>query len=160
MRNQMMGGSVRIDMGKHRWATLALGIALVLSGITACATPTGDGQDDSAVMPGATTGASATPGPGDPAPTGSGTKTGDPGDMLDPDPPGTPKTLRGTPAEGVEAGCVVMTADDGKVYLLLGGDPSVIRSGSRIEVEALIQPDLMTTCQQGIPAVVTSARKI
>ncbi len=80
--------------------------------------------------------------------------------MLDPDPPGTPKTLRGIASEGVEANCVVMTTDDGTVYQLLGGDRALILSGARIEVSVLIQNDIMTTCQQGTPALVQTVRKI
>jgi hypothetical protein len=69
-------------------------------------------------------------------------------------------TLKGTVAEGVEAGCVVLNADNGAVYLLLGGDPQVIVAGARVEVQAVIQTDLVTTCQQGTPATVQSARRI
>ncbi len=53
-----------------------------------------------------------------------------------------------------------MTADDGNVYQLLGGDRAVLLSGARVEVAVLIQEDLMTTCQQGTPALVQTARKI
>jgi hypothetical protein len=142
-------------MGKYRWFALALGLVLALPAIAACATPTGTSPDQ--------LGDSASP---EPSPGGSGgaddpgTETSgeeDPGDM-DPAPGVT--TLRGTASEGVEANCLVLAADDGKSYLLLGGDRNLINSGVRIEVQALIQPDLMTTCQQGIPAVVQSVRKI
>ena len=50
--------------------------------------------------------------------------------MLDPEPPGIPKTLRGVSEDGVETDCVVMTADDGNVYQLLGGDRAVLLSGA------------------------------
>ena len=68
-------------------------------------------------------------------------------------------TLRGTVAEGVEAGCFLLTAQDGKQYLLLGGDRTVITAGGAIEVDAVLQPGLMTTCQQGIPASVRAVRR-
>jgi hypothetical protein len=143
-------------MGKHRWFALALAVVLALPALAACATPTGGRGDSPSLEPSA--------GAGSPGPSGS---TNDPtqapseedhGDM---DPaPGAVTTLRGTASEGVEANCLVLAADDGKSYLLLGGDRNLINSGARIEVQALIQPDLMTTCQQGIPAVVQSVRKI
>jgi hypothetical protein len=65
-------------------------------------------------------------------------------------------TLKGT----VEEGCTVLMADNGAVYLLLGGDRQVIVSGVRVEVEVVLQTDLVTTCQQGNPASVPSARRI
>lgn len=143
-------------MGKHRWFALALGLVLALPALAACATPTGGPGDSTSLEP--------TPGAGSPGSSGSTNDPTqapgeeDPGDM---DPaPGAVTTLRGTASEGVEANCLVLAADDGKSYLLLGGDRNLINSGARIEVQALIQPDLMTTCQQGIPAVVQSVRKI
>ena len=145
-------------MGKHRWFVLAVGLALALPVMAACATPTGTDRpsDSAAVETDPATGASPT---GNPDSTKDPSEE-DPGDVLDPELPGTPKTLRGTPSEGVESGCVILLADDGKGYLLLGGDRAMITSGARIEVSVLIQPDLMTTCQQGIPAVVQTVRKI
>ncbi len=144
-------------MGKHRWFALALGLVLALPALAACATPTGTSADP----PGASDSVEPSSAAGSPgSPGDAGTKSPgeeDPGGM-DPAPGLT--ILRGTASEGVEAGCVVLAADDGKSYLLLGGDPILINSGARIEVQALIQPDLMTTCQQGIPAVVQSVRKI
>jgi hypothetical protein len=143
-------------MGKHRWFVLAAGLALALPTVAACATPTGSTNaqpSDSASAP-ATSGTT-------PAPNPTTTPAEEnPSTVLDPPLPGTAKTLRGTPAEGVEAGCLLLQADDGNAYLLLGGDRQLIMSGSRIEVEAVIQPDLMTTCQQGIPAIVKTVRKI
>jgi hypothetical protein len=62
--------------------------------------------------------------------------------------------------EGVEVGCILLDTGDGEPYLLLGGDRSLIGSGRRLEVVGTPQPDLMTTCQQGIPFVVTQARAI
>lgn len=151
-------------MGKHRWVMVAVGVVFMISAVAGCATPTGnsaDRREDSATQSDPATGAPGTAAPGNPGPTDSGTKTPgeDPGSMVDP-PAGTPMTLRGVATEGVEVGCVVMNAEDGNVYLLIGGDRTVINSGSRIEVQVHLQPDLMTTCQQGTPAVVVSARRI
>jgi len=80
--------------------------------------------------------------------------------MTDPQLPGVQRTLRGTPAAGVEANCVLLTADDNQSYLLIGGDRALINSGSRIEVTGQVQAGLMTTCQQGIPFTVATVRKI
>jgi hypothetical protein len=69
-------------------------------------------------------------------------------------------TRRGIVVDGVEAGCVLLDAEDGQDYLLVGGDPAVLVAGGRVEVSGLPQPDLMTICQQGIPFSVRSARRI
>jgi hypothetical protein len=161
MRNPGSDGSVQGDMGKHRWLALAVGLVLTLPTVAACATPTGaDRPGDSAgvesdpATSGSSSGSPGNPGGGMDPTKGPGEEN--PGDM----PPGTPKTLRGAASDGVEAGCIVFQADDGNVYQLLGGDRELILSSARLEVSVLIQPDLMTTCQQGIPAQVLSVRKI
>jgi hypothetical protein len=69
-------------------------------------------------------------------------------------------TLRGVLEAGVEAGCVLLMAEDGKAYLLIGGDRAVIGGGGRLEVVGQVQPDLMTTCQQGEPFQVSQVRRI
>ncbi len=65
-------------------------------------------------------------------------------------------TLRGEVMAGVEAGCLVMATDRGQ-YLLLGGDPQVVRVGARVVVEGTPQPGQPTTCQQGTPFRVHTA---
>ncbi|GIE98513.1 hypothetical protein Ari01nite_59780 [Paractinoplanes rishiriensis] len=65
------------------------------------------------------------------------------------------RTLTGIVTAGVEPGCLLL--DD---YLLVGGDREVIRAGARLEVTGRVVPDLMTTCQQGTPFVVASARPV
>lgn len=154
-------------MGRHdwlrRWSTLALGLVLVIPALSSCASG-GPGTQ----TPGEGASSSAGTNPTTPAPQNStggsgGSGTGDeenPGDMTDPQLPGTPKTLRGTAVPGVEANCYLLTADDGQSYLLIGGDRDVITSGARIEVAGKVMPDLMTTCQQGVPFTVTTVRKI
>ena len=162
-----MPGTVQSDMGRHdwlrRWSTLALGLVLVIPVLSSCASR-GTGTQAAGEGASATAGTSpATPAPQSSTATPSGSGTGNeenPGDMTDPQLPGTPKTLRGTAAAGVEANCYVLTADDGQSYLLIGGDRDVIMSGARIEVAGKVQPDLMTTCQQGIPFTVATVRKI
>jgi hypothetical protein len=162
-----MPGTVQSDMGGHDWlrrcAALTLGLVLVIPALSSCAS---GGPGNQAAGAGTSTPAGTdptTPAPqtsaGSPGSTSSGGEE-NPGDMTDPVLPGTPKTLRGTAAAGVEANCVVLKADDGQSYLLIGGDRQLIMSGSRIEVAGKVMPDLMTTCQQGIPFTVDTVRKI
>ncbi len=66
-------------------------------------------------------------------------------------------TVTGTVADGVESGCVILRAD-GEVYLLLGGDRSAFGDGARVTVRGRPNPDLLTTCQQGIPFQVIESR--
>jgi hypothetical protein len=66
-------------------------------------------------------------------------------------------TITGTPTEGVENGCIVMQSGD-TLYLLLGGDRSVLMSGQPVQVRGVPTPGLMTTCQQGTPFQVTDVK--
>ncbi len=66
-------------------------------------------------------------------------------------------TVTGTKVDGVEPGCVLLKTAD-KEYLLVGGDRDVIQRSSRLTVTGTPQPDLMSTCQQGIPFQVASVR--
>jgi hypothetical protein len=75
----------------------------------------------------------------------------DPSSLPSPTEP-SPTTLTGTVTAGVEANCLLL---DG--YLLIGGDPAVVRAGARVIVHGRVDRDLMTTCQQGTPFVVDSA---
>ena len=68
-------------------------------------------------------------------------------------PPGV-LTLTGTVSSGVEPGCLLLDS-----YLLLGGPADVLKPGARVTVTGQAQPDLMTTCQQGTPFVVESAKR-
>ncbi|NLU79350.1 hypothetical protein HCA58_13355 [Micromonospora sp. HNM0581] len=63
-------------------------------------------------------------------------------------------TLTGRVESGIEPGCLLL---DG--YLLLGGDRDVLTSGETVTVTGRADPTLMTTCQQGTPFVVASARR-
>ncbi|MDG4833275.1 hypothetical protein O7627_28800 [Solwaraspora sp. WMMD1047] len=84
--------------------------------------------------------------------------TAGPGKSLTPGPPGAVRpsgtiTISGTIVAGVEVGCLLLND-----YLLVGGDKTLLRSGARVTVTGELQPDLMTTCQQGTPLLVRSAR--
>jgi hypothetical protein len=74
--------------------------------------------------------------------------------------PGTITTLQGTLAQGVEAGCVVLTDDTGAVLAnLFGLDQTATPLGTDVEVTGTFEPDMMTTCQQGTPFEVVSASR-
>ncbi|GIG60939.1 hypothetical protein Lfu02_53110 [Longispora fulva] len=66
-------------------------------------------------------------------------------------------TLTGTVEDGVEKGCTILRTPVG-VYLLLGGDRTLIGEGNRITVRGRAEPGLLTTCQQGIPLHVLEVR--
>ncbi|MEV6525181.1 hypothetical protein AB0M43_24825 [Longispora sp. NPDC051575] len=66
-------------------------------------------------------------------------------------------TLTGTVTDGAEQGCVLLRTSAG-VYLLLGGDRTLIREGNTVTVRGRADPDLLTTCQQGIPLHVLEVR--
>jgi len=96
-------------------------------------------------------------GPGDPA--GPGKPPRDPAtrppakEGPGPSGPLAAMTLTGTVTAGVEPNCLLLDN-----YLLVGGPRDVIRPGARISVVGRPEPDLMTTCQQGTPFRVESAR--
>ncbi|MFJ6671811.1 hypothetical protein ACIQMJ_11945 [Actinosynnema sp. NPDC091369] len=110
--------------------------------VTACGQParepgpTGCAGD---VPPCATSTAPTTPTPSTPAPSRPVT------------------VLRGTVQAGVEAGCLVLATDRGP-FLLLGGDEAVLRAGAEVVVEGTARPGQATTCQEGTPFSVSSAR--
>jgi hypothetical protein len=154
-------------MGRHQWlrtcSRLALGLALVVPALSACASggpgTQAAGEPSSAVAAPSPSSLGSPSSPSSPtSPSAHGSEN--PGDMTDPQLPGVQRTLRGIPAAGVEANCVLLTADDNQSYLLIGGDRALINSGSRIEVTGQVQAGLMTTCQQGIPFTVATVRKI
>ncbi|MHB1472357.1 MAG: hypothetical protein ACYCV4_01810 [Dermatophilaceae bacterium] len=60
--------------------------------------------------------------------------------------------VRGTVSDGVEPGCTLLTSK-GAVYLLIWRHGTLV-TGQEVEVEGTVQPDLITTCQQGTPLVV------
>ncbi|GAA0383684.1 MULTISPECIES: hypothetical protein [Micromonospora] len=97
----------------------------------------------------------AVPPPVDPVdPTAPLTKPGkQPGGQ--PQPTSTSEmTLTGRVESGVEPGCLLL---DG--YLLLGGPREVLTAGASVTVTGRPAPGLMTTCQQGTPFQVASAKR-
>ncbi|MCI4064284.1 hypothetical protein MRQ36_17450 [Micromonospora sp. R77] len=132
-----------------------LAVLVVCAALSACGgqgggpaspSPTGAAPVPSSTSPDPS--ASATPSaPADPLPTlpprGGPSKPPGPG--------GT--TLTGTVQGGVEPNCLLL---DGN--LLIGGPRDLLRPGAKVTVTGRPQPDMMTTCQQGTPFVVESAR--
>lgn len=147
-------------MRTFRLAVPALAVCLALG---ACG---GQGAGDGTPTP---TGATPVTTPPDPDPTATGATTpAEPPPSTVPVPTRTPKTpggptkpppvgaatLTGTVESGVEPGCLLL---DG--YLLVGGPRDVLTAGASVIVTGKIQPDMMTTCQQGIPFVVETAAR-
>ena len=78
--------------------------------------------------------------------------------------PGSPGktqiTATGTLRDGVEPGCVLLEADQGTVYLLVGGDRGKLAAGGRVQVTGVLSPDLLSICQQGQPLLVRSIKLV
>jgi hypothetical protein len=130
-------------------AVLATAACLLLS---ACGQngPTG-GNDTTPPVSGGPS-LSNPPSPPDLSPSPSATtKPGVPGSP----PAGVARTLVGTVTAGVEANCVLLDN-----FLLLGGPRDVLRPGKRVSVTGRVQTSVMTTCQQGTPFLVESAKPL
>jgi hypothetical protein len=96
----------------------------------------------------------STPSLPDPLPPSSAPLTTTPSRALEPG-----MTVRGTVAEGVEAGCLILNTGTAQ-YLLLGADPTIAVAGAEIEVTGRAEPGAMTTCQQGTPFNVQKTLRI
>jgi hypothetical protein len=145
-------------------------VVLVPFGVGACAG--GDGAADRAGAPATTSAAAPTTASPTASPGGSGATTRPPGSTRAPATPrrvdpsarldlprtadpklGVRETLTGTVVAGAEEGCLLL---DG--YLLLNAPTDVVREGARVRVTGQIRTDLVSTCQQGTPLMVESAR--
>jgi hypothetical protein len=73
-----------------------------------------------------------------------------------PTPPTGEVTLTGTVSAGVEPDCLLLDAENGGRYLLVGGERAELRPGRRVAVTGRVDRDLLSTCQQGEPLVVAS----
>jgi hypothetical protein len=69
-------------------------------------------------------------------------------------------TLRGTLAEGVEGTCLILQADNGYGYQLIGLPKHLAKPGYRLEVRGHKAVGQQSICMQGILFKVTSARRI
>ncbi|GAB2593374.1 hypothetical protein Aab01nite_36260 [Paractinoplanes abujensis] len=79
--------------------------------------------------------------------------------------PGRPnagaKTITGTVTAGVEPNCLLLTDDSGS-HLLIFDDPAMRSDaavGSKVKISGHAEPGMMSTCQQGVPFVVTAVEK-
>lgn len=73
--------------------------------------------------------------------------------------PGTRQTVTGEVAAGVEPNCLMLNTPDAQYQLLLRTNGvSRPKIGSRISAVGTVQLNMMTTCQQGVPFVVTEIR--
>ena len=79
-----------------------------------------------------------------------------PGKRTEPTRSGGPVTVSGTVAEGVEPGCLLLEAEPGGSFLLVGGERAELRPGRRVAVTGRVDRSLLSTCQQGEPLVVAS----
>lgn len=70
--------------------------------------------------------------------------------------PAPEELVRGTVVAGVEQGCLLLRSA-GAEHLLVGGDRALMVPGAQLEVRGRTVPDLLTTCQQGVPFEVSSA---
>jgi len=69
----------------------------------------------------------------------------------------TPKVVNvtGTVIEGVEPGCLLLDN-----YLLVNAPTSLVYAGVKVRLTLEIRTDLVSTCQQGTPAMITSAQRL
>ncbi|MFJ6195207.1 hypothetical protein [Micromonospora sp. NPDC092111] len=145
---------------------MAFAVLVACAALTGCGGQGGDGAagpSPTATGPASSPAASGTPSappttalpPAPPAssiPPPGGAKPPPGGPRLPPGPGAT--ELTGTVESGVEPGCLLL---DG--HQLIGGPRDVLAVGARVSVTGRAQPDLVSTCQQGIPFVVESARR-
>jgi uncharacterized protein DUF5818 len=115
------------------------GLLLAGSLLAACAEP--DRDDSGPGQGGATT--SPTTLPGNPP-------------VTRPTEPAGEVTVTGMVREGVEPNCLLLESEQGDRYLLVGGERNELQTGSRVRVTGRVDPDLVSTCQQGEPLVVSS----
>lgn len=70
-------------------------------------------------------------------------------------------TITGTVTAGVEPNCLLVNDASGS-HLLIFDDPAMRADaavGSKVKVSGRSEPGMMSTCQQGVPFVVTSVEK-
>lgn len=162
MRNPAALGSVQGVMSEPRRVLVASGLLVTVLSAAALA-----GCAQGATGPG---GASPTPSPSSSRSfaTGPPISTGKPPVTTPPLPGTSPSappvsavvTLRGTMIEGVEAGCRILKAENGKSYELLGMDEALVKPGIRVEVRGRVALGMMSYCMQGAMFRVSTARRI
>jgi hypothetical protein len=90
---------------------------------------------------------------------GGATTVPDDPPVAGPPPPTGEVTLVGTVMAGVEPNCLLLDAENGGRYLLVGGRRAELRPGRRVAVTGRVDRNLLSTCQQGEPLVVASIER-
>ena len=69
----------------------------------------------------------------------------------------TPRVVNvtGTVTAGTEPGCLLLEG-----YLLVNAPTSLVYEGVRVRATLEVRTDLVSTCQQGTPAMITSAQRL
>ncbi|THV41140.1 hypothetical protein [Glycomyces buryatensis] len=134
---------------------------LVFGLLGACGTGGGPGEETSSAEPttesASETAASESPTPAEDSMSEETTPSLDPSMGSEEPGEGGTLTISGTVESGVESGCLVLEYD-GTVYGIYGDyDSSVVKSGASVTLSGHLEPDMMTTCQQGTPFVVEEA---
>jgi hypothetical protein len=129
-----------MNLAKH----LGMLAGLLLAGLLLAACGGADRDGGGAAQDGATT--VPTTVPDDPPVAG-------------PPPPTGEVTLVGTVMAGVEPSCLLLDAENGGRYLLIGGRRAELRPGRRVAVTGRVDRNLVSTCQQGEPLVVASIER-
>ena len=136
----------------RRTPVLAVLLAAVLAA-GGCARDAGTGDSAGAPAPTPSTAAPSAAAPSSPAqPPAPLPESGKPS--------AAGQTITGTVAAGVEPDCLLLTGN-GTEHLLLFADPAMRADapvGAKLTVTGEAQPGQMTTCQQGVPFLVTAVR--
>ncbi|HEX8628546.1 MAG TPA: hypothetical protein VF755_10295 [Catenuloplanes sp.] len=138
-------------------AVLLTGCAGTGTGAGSRPGPEPGGSDGAASAPVGPT-ASVDPDNGTLAPTAKPTKPVVPGESPG---AGPPQTITGTVAAGVEPDCLLLRGPAASYLLIFSGQSggrAAADVGATITVVGRPQPDMVTTCQQGTPFVVTEVR--
>ena len=69
-------------------------------------------------------------------------------------------TVTGQVVEGVEPGCLLLLSGASEYLLVVSRDVdrSALRPGAEVTVRGRLEPNLLSTCQQGTPFIVTEVR--
>jgi hypothetical protein len=101
-------------------------------------------------------GSTPVPVPSTPTSVPTGTATKNPGPPGLPINSARPITVDGIIEGGVEPGCKVLTSGS-TMYLIIGGKD--VPMGVPVRVQGILQPGVLSTCQQGTPLRVTSVKR-
>jgi len=140
-----------------RWTALVLTLSFALAG---CGASDEASPERATPSPSVSQSPKGTPtmSPSTPPPAG-GTPSFSPRPKPTVKPGRTVLTVRGTVSTGVETGCLMLSAN-GTQYQLVGGDRAALRPGRTVEVLGEVQPELVTTCQQGTPLMVRQVKVV